>query len=245
MSKIALPDINQFQDHIRFFIAYLVVNHRPELLKLLKDNGVVINNPTDKELVTAIFVCIRKSKTFRAGLQSLMTRVASTELQLKDLSGKTVEELFGNDKNKTGFSNAIGDPGAGAAAGSISPMGSGLLNDPYKTMQNVTVKTTIPTAKKPFAQTAVGGFLGTLFSKENVNKAVGTGIDLLGQKLSSKANQDQINSAQQLEVARTLALAQQQQTTKQTAKWVVPVAIIAGLAVIAIVVGVIVSHKKK
>ena len=84
-----------------------------------------------------------------------------------------------------------------------------------------------------------------LFSKENINKAVGTGIDLLGQSLASKNNQNEINKATELEVAKTNALLEQQNASAARAKWLIPTLIIGGIVLVGTVIAVIVIKRKK
>ncbi len=259
------PDINQLQDHMRFFIAYLAINHKAELVGILNANGVSITTQApEKNILTAVYTAIRHSKAFRANLQQLMTSVAAKELNITGPIGANsvnefVKGIKGNTKKSFDGSpdEVYTDPGA---------MDQGTTYAPENYWGNVGADTTelstlSDTASpitgsgsssssspgyigvpKPFSQTAVGSFLGSLFSKDNVNKAVGTGIGLLGQKLAANSTKAQLDAATALEVAKTQALMQQQQQTATTKSFLIPGLIIGGVVLIVVVA--LMVHKK-
>lgn len=241
----------QMQDHIRSFIVYLVMNNRQQLLSILKNNGIILNNPpTDSDIISAIYDNISKNKKLKNDLSILMTNVAAQ--QLKPAGGQKVtitDFVKGGAVMATGFSNATGDeaPPAGGAGANV---GSGLSNDPYQTLSGVTVYGTKPSNSGGFANTAVGGFLSNLFSKDNVNKYINTGLTLVQQNAANKAA-----AAQQAQLAQ-LQLSQQQAAgygylpisnagaaASGSNKWVLPVVI--GVVVIGIIVTAVVLSNKK
>lgn len=274
-----LPDVNQLQSHMQYFIAYLVVHNKPGLLKIIRDNGISLTNPSDQDVITAVYVGIRSSKNFRKDLQGLMTETAASELNLirpggrNNFVGSVSNESNGNDFVKAGanikpgfgssYSNllGVGDfensqsggepephgwddapdpvPGGGAAGGAVGN---------YKTLQDLEVYATKKPAsgntKKAFADTGLGNFLSNLFTKQNVEKAAGVGIDLLGQKLSSNANINEANAATQLQLAQTEKYRAQIAAEQNRNKWLVPALIIGGLVVVSIVIIVISKNKK-
>jgi hypothetical protein len=263
-----LPDVNQLQSHMQYFIAYLVVHNKPGLLKIVRDNGILLTNPSDQDLITAVYVGIRNSNNFRKDLQGLMTETAAKELNLISPNGSNnFVASASNEKNvndfvkggaavKQGFSNFTED--GHTESGEAEPHGwdtpdptqsggiGGGVGD-YKTMQGVEVvasKKASSGTKKSFADSGLGGFLSSLFTKANVEKAAGVGIDLLGQKLSSKANINEANAATQLQMAQTEKLRAEIAAEEKRKAWLIPALIIGGLVVVAIVV-IVVSKKKK
>jgi hypothetical protein len=270
MSTPKLPDVNQLQSHMQYFIAYLVVHNKPGLLKIIRDNGIALTNPSDQDVITAVYVGIRNSNNFRKDLQGLMTETAATELNLNSPGGRN--NFVGSSSNvknvndfvkggaavKTSFSNFTED-GGHTENGEAVPHGwdtpdptqnagvGGGVGD-YKTMQGVEVvaskKASSTKTKKAFADTGLGGFLSNLFTKANVEKAAGVGIDLLGQKLSSKANINEANAATQLQLAQTEKYRAEIAAAEKRKSWLVPALIIGGLVAVAIVI-IVVSKKKK
>jgi hypothetical protein len=99
--------------------------------------------------------------------------------------------------------------------------------------------------KKAFSDTAFGSFLNNLLSKENVNKAVGTGIDVLGQKLTANANQQQLDAAIRLQAAKAEEEAAKLRNNQEKSKWVMPLVIGSVIVVAGIVIAVMVNRKKK
>ncbi len=258
-----LPDVNQLQSHMQYFIAYLVVHNKPGLLKIVRDNGILLTNPSDQDLITAVYVGIRNSNNFRKDLRALMTSTAANELSLAGANRNFVESTS-NEKNindfvkggakiKSGFSNIDGHSeeteGGHTWEGAGDPIPSGGVGGAagdYKTLQGVEVYSTKKPAssKKAFADTGLGNFLSNLFTKDNVEKAAGVGIDLLGQKLSSNANINEANAATQLQLAQTEKYRLQIAAEQNRNKWLVPALIIGGLVIVAIVIVVVAKNKK-
>lgn len=94
-------------------------------------------------------------------------------------------------------------------------------------------------------KTAVGNFLSTLFSEENVNKYIGIGTDYLGSKLQANAQKGLGQQAIALETAkaqtaaqdtaRIEALSKLPSTSDKPKKWVLPVAIGGGVLILGVV----------
>lgn len=270
-----LPDVNQLQSHMQYFIAYLIVHNKPGLLKIIRDNGIALNNPSDQDVITAVYVGIRNSNNFRKGLQGLMTETAASELNLISPGGSNnfvasaSNERNVNDFVKAGantkpgfgasYSNllGIGDFENSQSGGEPEPHGWDDVPDPAqagagyadnKTYRDLEVYATKKPAssktKKAFADTGLGNFLSNLFTKDNVEKAAGVGIDLLGQKLSSKANVNEANAATQLQLAQTEKYRAEIAAAEKRKSWLIPALIIGGLVAVAIVVIVVSKNKK-
>lgn len=283
-TKNSLPDVNQLQGHMQYYIAWLLVNNKPELLNVIRQNGVVLsNNPTDKEILTAVFIGIKNSKPFRKSLQDLMTSHAAKELNMampgsggmnSSNNGKTIDQFVKGGANfEDGFKNYANWSGALLGGANPATYTNPGTNEPHtwnpddptegsylsqvKTLEEVVVSTkknptqpknpvvTTPSTKKKFSETALGGFLGNLFTSDNVSKAAGVGIDLLGNKLSANANTQEANAATALQIAQTEKLKAQIAADQSKKSWLVPVIIIGALVLAGIVVAVVVSKNKK
>ena len=258
-----MPNVSQLQDHMQYFIAYLVVHHKPELLKIIRDNGIVMVNPNDSEIIRAVFVAISKSASFRKDLQMLMTNVAVSELNIQAPklnfvasapNVKTIDDFVkGGVKSKDGFSNLLGfddDFLNGNTPHSWEDVEDPIINNNgaasggHEGDTPAANQAKAATTKKAFADTAVGGFLSSLFTKSNIEKAASAGIDLLGQKLSANANSQEAKDMTQLQIAQTEKYKAQIEAEKARNKWLIPTLIISGLVVVAVVV-IIVSKRKK
>lgn len=176
-----LPDADQLQKYTRDYIFYLSVNNPDSLNYILRKNGVILTSPTSKELFTATYRAMLDSERFKADLRNLMTENAAESLDITEPGNMlNTNELFGNVVNGGGDSESGG--GGGIGSGTTSAI------------KNSSSKT-----KKAFGETAVGGFLGNLFTKDNINKAVGTGLDIVNQKLVNKGNEQVSNAAIEVE----------------------------------------------
>jgi len=246
-----LPDSNQLQGHMQYFIAYLVVHNRAELLKVIRDNGILLNNPNDQQIITAVFVGIKKSANFRKDLRSLMAAVAGKNLSLQKSinspSGKkTIDDFVKTGATlKDGFSNFGEDPADPHQWNPGDEEEREFLQEPKTLSEVVVFADKKPSStKKSFADTGLGNFLSGLFTKDNIEKAAGVGIDLLGQKLSANANTQQANAATQLQLAQTEKYRQQIVAEETRNKWLVPALIVGGVLIAVIVIAVVVSKKK-
>jgi hypothetical protein len=106
------------------------------------------------------------------------------------------------------------------------------------------------TDTNPEGKSKAGLLLGQIGTKENIQAAINTGLGVLTQKLTSKADQRTIEDATDLSVqkskeAAALAEAEDKKRQRQeaTKKWVVPVVI--GVVVVAAVVGFIIYKRRK
>jgi len=106
------------------------------------------------------------------------------------------------------------------------------------------------TDTNPEGKSKAGLLLGQIGTKENIQAAINTGLGVLTQKLTSKADQRTIQDATDLSVQKSkeaAALAETEDKKRQrqeaTKKWVVPVVI--GVVVVAAVVGFIIYKRRK
>ena len=80
-----------------------------------------------------------------------------------------------------------------------------------------------------------GGFWAGLFSKENASALTNYAINIVGNKLSEKANQKQIQDGIDYQVARTEALEKERLAQEQRKKWIVPVVVVSGIVVVSVI----------
>lgn len=214
---------SQVNDNMRDFIVYLILNYRDQVLKLLGSNGMVMtSSDNNSDILNAVYEGLGKNEKFAKGLRDLMTSVAAYEL-----------------KKKSAYSGYLGEEESGAAEGNGGG-GTGANTGTGNTGGN-----TGSGVKKGFGNTAVGGFLGNLFSKDNVNKYIDTGIGLLQSQAQQKNNQQQIDMAQlQLQQAQGLNYVGGGATPPTSNKWVLPV-VVGVLVVGAIITIVLVTRRKK
>jgi hypothetical protein len=194
---------------------------REKIISALGKNGVVmdVNTPND-QLYTAIFSGIAYSKAFRGDVKKAIYSY--------------IQEKGDEQAMDSSFSYQTGLTSAGIFAGQA-----------YQASQANIPKTTTTTTKKPFSETAVGKFLGNIFTPENVGALANTGINALNQKLTSRADKQTIEQGVQFEVQRAETLDKEIQKDQARKKWVVPVIIASSIVVIAIVGYVIYKNKKK
>lgn len=236
-----LPDADQMQKYTRDYIFYLSVNNPDSLNYILRKNGVVLTSPTAKELFTATYRAMLDSERFKADLKNLMAEHAAQSLDIPD-SGNMLnkDELFGNVVNT-------------APAGDTSSLMKKIVNTGTNSGTNsgntYQTNNTATNTKKAFGDTAVGGFLSNLFTKENINKAVGTGLDIVNQKLVNKGNEQVSNAAievERLKAQQAAAQAMASGSFGNTGKKLSTGAIIGiSLGVIGLTVLVIYLVKKK
>lgn len=215
------------EKHIRELIVYLVANQRYMVLYLLNDNSITIKQPRqDKQIVEAVYEGIGNSNRFRQALKSLMVNLATGG---NSKTKKTIDDFVRSGANiQGGFAGFVKDGGHTENADNENQSG----ND-----------AAAQEGKSSFENTQVGGFLSTLFTKENINKYIDTGITLAKNKQAIKANQQNIDmAAMQLEQQR---LATQNTTPKQSKNnWVLPV-VIGSVILIGIIVAVVIIKNKK
>jgi hypothetical protein len=196
---------------------------REKLISALGKNGVVmdVNTPND-QLYTAIFSGIAYSKAFRGDVKKAIFSY--------------IQEKGSEQAMDSSYSNGNGLPTTFTGQFVQSAQQAGYIKP---------TTTTTTTTKKPFSQTAVGKFLGNIFTPENVGALANTGINALNQKLTSRADKATIEQGVQLEVQKAETLDKEIQKDEARKKWVVPVIIASSIVVIAIIGYVIYKNKKK
>jgi len=205
------------KDFIIEAVGNMVVEEKPVLVEMLKKNGSLVTElNTQSELLDATFKAIRDSATFREDLQDYLVSV-----------GKSVYSGEAEDNN-----NFLNVTKVGAF---FNKLGSGI--------------------GKVFKSKPGGSSVGNAL-RNNMDTIIGTGIGILGAKLTADANRgggqqaiDYTNAQAQLEYLKgqNLQLQQNQPTpaspTKETPKWVLPVAIGGGVLILGVVIYFAVRNK--
>jgi cobalamin biosynthesis Mg chelatase CobN len=196
----------------------MVYEDRDELINLLRQNGVVVNdNVSDDELLTMTYVAIGKSTQFKRDLAQYLELESRDEASLNYVS----EQFFNQDGKQS----------------------KKLVRQENRLKKRETRKTDV----NPTGKSKAGQAVAEIGTKENIQAAINTGLGVLAQKLTSKADRDSINAATNLAVERSkqAAIEAQAEDKKSSAKakWVVPVVI--GVAVIAIAGGIFYFMRRK
>lgn len=200
---------NEAKDFIVEAVGTMVVEEKPTLVAMLNKSGVLVTElNTQTELTDATFKAIRDSASFREDLQDYLTSVG--------------QSVFSEDS-----SNFLNGDGKTRLGKFFSNLGGGIKN----------------VFKKKEGGTAFGNAI-----KDNLSTAMGLGIGILGAKLTNDANRgagqqaiDYTNAQSQLEFLKGQNLQAQQNApattpTKETPKWVLPVAIGGGVLILGVII---------
>ena len=181
-------------------LSYAVVTDKASLVKLLERNGVSMpQNPSDREVTTAVLMASGKSPNFKDELAKYLSTKAKPASQ-------EFASFTGGDFGFTGIDDIAftGWDSFENANGSLPRASAGLSAAPAVTIKPVAVPTaaltpkTAATAKK--GKTGVGKVLGWLgsnvFTQENINAGVQVGLTQLNNKAQGKSNQIQAQTNQ-------------------------------------------------
>ena len=234
MIKAGEPD-----NHIREMIVYLIKNKKAQVINLLMANGIISVVPTDDiELLWAVYSGIGNSESFCQGLKSLMTEVAMNNLGIQPDMNLTdfVKDGLATTQGFTNYVNWTGQPVAKKGFSNYV----GIDPDDIPAEENTQAAAAAETEKSEFAKSNVGAFLNSLFSPDNINKYIDTGITLVKNKQVLKANQQQLDLAA-LELQKNKPA---DGTTTDKNTWVVPV-VIGSLVLVGVIITIVVIKSKK
>lgn len=119
-----------------------------------------------------------------------------------------------------------------------------------KTSQAILQATSKPSVKPTQKGTGFGNALRSIFSQENINTAVGAGVNIAATKLQNNANRAGEQRAISFEVAKAQTAiaeaeaARARDAAKKRNAWVVPVAVIGGLLIVGTIVYFAVRKRK-
>ena len=206
---------SQYADFIIEAIGVMSVQDKPALLEILQRNGsLVTDESTEAEILDASIKAIRDNKNFRNDIQEYLTIALQNEANSED-------------KN---FANAV---------------------NPVKPKIDLSAVTKASTKGQGWSKVkaGIGNFFGAIFTKENISTGIGLGMGYLGTKLNANAQRGSNQQAIDYERAKAEASAQEAKrleaegllaqmkstvigTDGKTKKWVLPVVIISGVAVV-------------
>ena len=216
-------DTYQAQNLIEKSIGYMLYQDRDDLITLLRQNGVnVRDNVSDDDLLTMTYVAIGKSTQFKKDLAKYLDAQAKGETTLNYVDEEFFN-LFGGKKKADG----------------TTPPKKTKVSGADKQKARIT-------EANPTGKSKAGQALAEIGTKENIQAAINTGLNILSQKLTAKGDQKSIADATALASERSrAAIAEAEAADKKaqgTKKWVVPVVI--GVSVVAIVVGIVIYMKR-
>jgi hypothetical protein len=199
-----------------------IPSEREKLVSALNKNGVDLSiNATNEELYTAIFTAISESKAFRLDIKKAIYSFLSNQTDNQELS----------------------------ANGGFSPTTATFLGKFVEGAKQsgawATPTTQTSKEKKKFKDTAVGGFLSGLFTKENASQLANAGINVLTTKLTQRADQQSLDQGIQYQVVKADALDKEREVEDERKKWVVPVIIASSIVVLSIIGYLIYVNSKK
>lgn len=228
-------DKNQAAETISQAIVIMSTENVPELVGLLKNSGsFVTQQSTQEELLDAAFKALKNSSQFRKNLGSYLINVTTTDngeygnFADSDFSNYTSGFLNTLDKGKTStFNTSFGTP---STSSSITTSGS--------------------SSSSTKSGTKVGNLLRNIFTKENVDTLVKTGIGYGATKLQDSANRSSEQRAIDYQIAtarasESQALLQAQNTESKKNKWILPVGIGLGVILIGTIIFFVVKKGKK
>lgn len=199
-------DTYQAQDLFVESVGITAFKKRPELIALLRKNGVkVADDISERDLISITLVACAKSSTCRADLTAFLTENIAEE-QL----GYVQEDFF----NQVGPNIRIPGvtPGVPKQPDNKKKKGGGVFG-------------------KKEGGTAAGNFLRSEQGKQTINTALNAGISLLFKdKKGAEANQTVQQATDQAQAA-----ADQNRSDNRKRGWVLP-AIIGGVVVIGVVI---------
>jgi hypothetical protein len=228
-------DKSQAADVITQAIVIMSTENVPELVGLLKNSGsFVTQQSTQEELLDAAFKALKNSSQFRKQLGSYLINVSTTDngdygnFADSDFSNYTSGFLNTLDKGKTTkFDTSFGTKPTSSYTTSI-------------TSDTTTTK----------SGTKVGNLLRNIFTKENVDTLVKTGIGYGATKLQDSANKTSEQRAIDYQIAtaraaESQAILQAQNTETKKNKWILPVGIGLGVILIGTIIFFVVKSSKK
>ncbi len=209
-------------DHMREFIVFLVARRKADLINTLNRSGIYTVNPTPQQLVATTYNSITTNGAFKDNLANLMTNVAVTEL---NNTGNAGSGTSNNSQNPTVATSAAPiNQFISGATGTTNNAGTNNSNASFSNEDGA------GDTGSGFSSTGVGSFLDTLLSKDNINKYINTGLNVINQKANQKTTQEQIDLANSQLVSMQAAgtLGAGAQTTGSTGKTILIVVLVLG-----------------
>lgn len=228
-------DKSQAADVITQAIVIMSTENVPELVGLLKNSGsFVTQQSTQEELLDAAFKALKNSSQFRKQLGSYLINVSTTD---NGEYGNFADSDFSN--YTSGFLNTLDK-------GKTTKFDTSFGTKPTSSYTTTTISDTTTTK----SGTKVGNLLRNIFTKENVDTLVKTGIGYGATKLQDNANKTSEQRAIDYQIAsaraaESQAILQAQNTEAKKNKWILPVGIGLGVILIGTIIFFVVKSSKK
>lgn len=213
-------DTYEAQSLIEKSIGYIVNDNREDLIELLRQNGVNVNDDVSNEDLIAM-TYVGIARSNQ--FKRDFARYLDAEARDEENDNYVDEEFFNGD---------------------------GKTKKDIKKERKDARKQSRKSETNPTGKSKAGLLMGQIGTGENIQAAINTGLGIVAQKLTSKADQKSIQDATQLAAAKSIqaqreaeAQDKKAQAGAATRKWVVPVVI--GVVVVAAVVGFIIYTKRK
>ena len=227
---------SQAADAISQAIVVMSTQNVPELVGLLKNSGsFVTQQSTQEELLDAAFKALKNSPQFRKNLGSYLINVTTTD---NGEYGNFADSDFSNYTSS--FLNTL-DKGSGST-----------FNTSFGTKPTSSYTTTSDTSTTSAKSgTKVGNLLRSIFTKENVDTLVKTGISYGATKLQDSANKSSEQRAIDYQIASARAaesqaiLQDKKESEAKKNKWILPVGIGLGVILVGTIIYFAVKGSKK
>lgn len=176
-------------------IAAALLNKKPEVIALMKKNGVIVSTSyTDRELIIALLQLIKKSDRFKKDFADLMSKnIGKPKFTGEGMFNFTGENMF----RLSGVHPPNGWYGADGVDDSIYGL------SPDTTSYDIPASSTTPAAPVPKTSTSSGSFLSGVFSSSTVSNILNNGLNVLSTSLTNKSNQGLADTALQIEQEKT------------------------------------------
>jgi hypothetical protein len=229
-------DKSQAADVITQAIVIMSTENVPELVGLLKNSGsFVTQQSTQEELLDAAFKALKNSSQFRKQLGSYLINVTTTD---NGDYGNFADSDFSN--YTSGFLNTLD-------RGKTSTFDTSFGTKPTPSYTTTTTLDTTTTK----SGTKVGNLLRNIFTKDNVDTLVKTGIGYGATKLQDNANKTSEQRAIDYQIASARAaeaqaiLQDKKESEAKKNKWILPVGIGLGVILIGTIIFLVVKSSKK
>lgn len=220
-------DVLQANDVIVSSIGVIYAEDKESLIKMLQRAGLKIDaNASEKNILGASIEAVKDSASFRNDLKKYLSFYAK-----EGEYNNYVDDDFFNQS-----SASLGLPTRAERLTTLTPTASATAS-------------ATSSKKKKEGGTAVGNFLRSVFTRENIDTAINTGVNFYSTKLQQRANREGEQRAIDFEIAKARAAAEQARAAEAQSllprknAWVAPVLIVTGLLVVGTVIYFVVRKK--
>jgi hypothetical protein len=181
------------QKAVEELIAYTLIDNKPELIAILRKNGVSIgDDASDEKVLIAVLKGNSVSKSFKSDLTQLLSKQAMQNA-----------DRFVSFTGEENFFNVDGDRATQDVLGTVSSTRTSTSSTSSGTKSGGKTKAGTLLA-------GVGGFIkNNVFTSDNINQFISTGLTAVSNKSQSKADaaaaQVEALKAQRLQLEQSLS----------------------------------------